>query len=448
MFDNLSERLNKAFQLLKGEGRINEVNIAETLKEIRKALLEADVNYKVAKDFTDKVKQKALGQDVITKVSPGQLLVKITHDELINLMGGVKEDVYLAANPTVILMAGLQGSGKTTFSAKLANFLKTKKSKQPLLIACDVYRPAAIDQLKILGEQINTEVFAIPDEKNPIKIAEQGIAYAKEKNYNTVIIDTAGRLSIDEEMMNEISLIKNKVQPHEILLVVDAMTGQDAVNTAKTFNERLNLSGVILSKMDGDTRGGAALSIKSIVNKPIKFISQGEKLDALDIFYPERMADRILGMGDIVTLVEKAQQEIDEEQAKKFAKKLSKNQLDFEDLLSQIRMMKKLGGVAGVASMLPGISNMAKNLSSEETEKMIKRTEAIILSMTLDERKKPDLINQSRKMRIAAGSGVNIQEVNRVVKMHDDMKKLAKLMNNKGAMSQIMKMFPGLNKLQ
>ncbi len=448
MFDNLSERLNKAFQLLKGESRINEVNIAETLKEIRKALLEADVNYKVAKDFTDKVKQKALGQDVITKVSPGQLLVKITHDELINLMGGVKEDVYLAANPTVILMAGLQGSGKTTFSAKLANFLKTKKSKQPLLIACDVYRPAAIDQLKILGEQINTEVFAIPDEKNPIKIAEQGIAYAKEKNYNTVIIDTAGRLSIDEEMMNEISLIKNKVQPHEILLVVDAMTGQDAVNTAKTFNERLNLSGVILSKMDGDTRGGAALSIKSIVNKPIKFISQGEKLDALDIFYPERMADRILGMGDIVTLVEKAQQEIDEEQAKKFAKKLSKNQLDFEDLLSQIRMMKKLGGVAGVASMLPGISNMAKNLSSEETEKMIKRTEAIILSMTLDERKKPDLINQSRKMRIAAGSGVNIQEVNRVVKMHDDMKKLAKLMNNKGAMSQIMKMFPGLNKLQ
>lgn len=448
MFESLTERLNKAFQFIKGENKINELNIAETLKEIRKALLDADVNYEVAKDFTERVKQKALGQEVVSsKITAGQLLVKITHDELVNLMGGTKEDINLTANPSIILMAGLQGSGKTTFSAKLANLLKTKRSKHPLLIACDVYRPAAIEQLKILGKQINVEVFSIENEKNPIKIAEKGIEYAKEKHYNAVIIDTAGRLSIDEEMMNEISLIKNKVNPHEILLVVDAMTGQDAVNTARIFNERLNITGVVLSKMDGDTRGGAVLSVKAVANKPIKFISQGEKLDALDVFYPDRMADRILGMGDIVTLVEKAQQEISEEEARKFARKMAKNQLDFEDMLTQIRMMRKLGGVASIASFMPGISGMAKNLNSEETEKMIKRTEAIILAMTPLERRKPEIINQSRKLRIANGSGTSIQEVNRVIKMHDEMKKLAKLMNNKGAMAQIMKMFPGLGKM-
>ena len=448
MFESLTERLNKAFQLIKGEHKINELNIAETLKEIRKALLDADVNYQVARDFTERVKQKALGQEVLSsKITAGQLLIKITHDELVQLMGTSKEDLELSVNPSIILMAGLQGSGKTTFSAKLAQFLKTKKSKHPLLIACDVYRPAAIDQLKILGQQISVEVFSIPNEKNPVKIAEKGIEYAKEKHYNVVIIDTAGRLSIDEEMMNEISLIKNKVQPHEILLVVDAMTGQDAVNTAKTFNERLNISGVVLSKMDGDTRGGAAISIKSVVQKPIKFISQGEKLDAIDIFYPDRMADRILGMGDIVSLVEKAQQEIDENEARKFAKKMAKNQLDFDDMLIQIRMIKKLGGISGLVSFMPGLSNMAKNLNNEETEKMIKHTEAIILSMTPSERRKPELINQSRKLRIANGSGTSIQEVNKVIKMYEEMKKLAKIMNNKGAMTQIMKMFPGLRKM-
>jgi signal recognition particle subunit SRP54 len=448
MFESLTERLNKAFQLVKGEHEINELNIAETLKEIRKALLEADVNYQVARDFTERVKQKALGQKVqSSKITAGQLLVKITHDELVQLMGGDKADLNLNTNPSVILMAGLQGSGKTTFSAKLANFLKTKKSKHPLLIACDVYRPAAIDQLKVLGQQINVEVFSIPDEKNPIKIAEKGIEYAKEKHYNVVIIDTAGRLSIDEEMMNEISLIKNKVQPNEILLVVDAMTGQDAVNTAKAFNDRLNLTGVVLSKMDGDTRGGAAISIKSVVQKPIKFISQGEKLDAIDVFYPDRMADRILGMGDIISLVEKAQQEIDETEARKFAKKMAKNQLDLEDMLTQIRMMKKLGGLGSIASFMPGLSSAAKNLNTEETEKLIKHTEAVILSMTPEERRKPEIINQSRKLRIAKGSGTSIQEVNRVIRMYEDMKKLAKLMTNKGAMAQIMKMFPGLGKL-
>jgi len=330
MFESLTERLNKAFQLVKGEHEINELNIAETLKEIRKALLEADVNYQVARDFTERVKQKALGQKVqSSKITAGQLLVKITHDELVQLMGGNEADLNLNTNPSVILMAGLQGSGKTTFSAKLAKFLKTKRSKHPLLIACDVYRPAAIDQLKVLGQQINVEVFSIPNEKNPVKIAEKGIEYAKEKHYNVVIIDTAGRLSIDEEMMNEISLIKNKVQPNEILLVVDAMTGQDAVNTAKAFNDRLNLTGVVLSKMDGDTRGGAAISIKSVVQKPIKFISQGEKLDAIDVFYPDRMADRILGMGDIISLVEKVQQEIDEREARKIAKKMAKKSIGF-----------------------------------------------------------------------------------------------------------------------
>lgn len=448
MFESLTERLNKAFQLVKGEHEINELNIAETLKEIRKALLEADVNYQVARDFTERVKQKALGQKVqSSKITAGQLLVKITHDELVQLMGGDKADLNLNTNPSVILMAGLQGSGKTTFSAKLANFLKTKKSKHPLLIACDVYRPAAIDQLKVLGQQINVEVFSIPDEKNPIKIAEKGIEYAKEKHYNVVIIDTAGRLSIDEEMMNEISLIKNKVQPNEILLVVDAMTGQDAVNTAKAFNDRLNLTGVVLSKMDGDTRGGAAISIKSVVQKPIKFISQGEKLDAIDVFYPDRMADRILGMGDIISLVEKAQQEIDETEARKFAKKMAKNQLDLEDMLTQIRMMKKLGGLGSIASFMPGLSSAAKNLNTEETEKLIKHTEAVILSMTPEERRKPEIINQARKLRIAKGSGTSIQEVNRVIRMYEDMKKLAKLMTNKGAMAQIMKVFPGLGKL-
>jgi signal recognition particle subunit SRP54 len=448
MFESLTERLNKAFQLVKGEHEINELNIAETLKEIRKALLEADVNYQVARDFTERVKQKALGQKVqSSKITAGQLLVKITHDELVQLMGGNEADLNLNTNPSVILMAGLQGSGKTTFSAKLAKFLKTKRSKHPLLIACDVYRPAAIDQLKVLGQQINVEVFSIPNEKNPIKIAEKGIEYAKEKHYNVVIIDTAGRLSIDEEMMNEISLIKNKVQPNEILLVVDAMTGQDAVNTAKAFNDRLNLTGVVLSKMDGDTRGGAAISIKSVVQKPIKFISQGEKLDAIDVFYPDRMADRILGMGDIISLVEKVQQEIDEKEARKIAKKMAKNQLDLEDLLTQIQMMKKLGGVGSIASFMPGLSSVAKNLNIEEAEKIIKHTEAVILSMTPEERRKPEIINQSRKLRIAKGSGTSIQEVNRVIRMYEDMKKLAKLMTNKGAMAQIMKMFPGLGKL-
>jgi signal recognition particle subunit SRP54 len=448
MFESLTERLNRAFQFIKGENKINELNIAETLKEIRRALLDADVNYEVAKDFTEKIRQKALGQEVISsKITAGQLLVKITHDELTALMGGSTEELNISANPSIILMAGLQGSGKTTFSAKLANFLKTKKSKHPLLIACDVYRPAAIDQLKILGQQINVEVFSIPNEKNPIKIAEKGIEYAKEKYFNVVIIDTAGRLSIDEEMMNEISLIKNKVQPHEILLVVDAMTGQDAVNTAKIFNERLNISGVVLSKMDGDTRGGAVLSIKAVTNKPIKFVSQGEKLDALDIFYPDRMADRILGMGDVVSLVEKIQQEISDEETRKIAKKMAKNQLDFEDMLAQIQMMKKLGGVATIASMMPGISSTLKNLNNEETEKKIKHIEAIILSMTPEERRKPQILNHSRKLRIAKGSGTNIQEVNRVIRMQEELKKLAKLLNNKGGLTQLMKMFPGLGKI-
>lgn len=448
MFENLTERLNKAFQLIKGENKINEINIAETLKEIRKALLDADVNYQVAREFTEKIKQKAIGQQVISsKITAGQLLVKITHDELVQLMGGSESTLQLQKNPSIVLMAGLQGSGKTTFSAKLAHFLKTKKSKHPLLIACDVYRPAAIEQLQILGQQIHVEVFSIPNEKNPIKIAEKGIEYAKEKHYNVVIIDTAGRLSIDEEMMNEISLIKQKVNPDETLLVVDAMTGQDAVNTARIFNEKLNITGVVLSKMDGDTRGGAAISIKAVVHKPIKFVSQGEKLDALDIFYPDRMADRILGMGDIVTLVEKAQQEIDEKEARDFARRMAKNQLDLNDVLKQIRMMRKLGGISSVMSLMPGFASTLKNLNTEETEKMINRTEAIILAMTPEERQKPQIINQSRKMRIAKGSGTSIQEVNRVIKMYEDMKKMAKLLSNKGAMAQLMKMFPGLGKM-
>jgi signal recognition particle subunit SRP54 len=441
MFDNLSDKLERALKTLKGQGKITEINVAETLKEVRKALLDADVNYKVAKTFTDTIKEKALGQNVLTAVSPSQLLVKITHDELTQLMGGQMEEIFLGGNPTIILMSGLQGSGKTTFTGKLANFLKTKKGKKPLLVACDVYRPAAIDQLHVLGEQIGVDVFSNRDEKNPIKIAEAAIKQAKENGNSIVLIDTAGRLAVDEQMMNEIADLKAAIKPNEILFVVDSMTGQDAVNTAKAFNDRLDFDGVVLTKLDGDTRGGAALSIKSVVNKPIKFIGTGEKMEALDIFYPERMADRILGMGDVVSLVERAQEQFNEEEARKLSKKIAKNQFDFNDFLGQLQQIKKMGNIKDLVGMIPGVGKAMKD--AEINDDAFKGIEAIIGSMTPKERSNPDLINGSRRQRIAKGSGQTIQEVNKLLKQFEDTRKMMRMMGDKNQMAKLMRNMPG-----
>ncbi len=436
MFDSLSEKLERAFKMLKGQGKITEINISETLKEIRRALIDADVNYKIAKDFTERVKEKAIGRSVLTAVSPGQLMVKICHEELADLMGNQESTVALTANPTIILMSGLQGSGKTTFSAKLANYFKNKKGKKPLLVACDVYRPAAIQQLKTLGGQLEVEVYSDENEKNPVKIAQAAIKQARLNENTVVIIDTAGRLAVDEQMMNEIAELKKVINPQEILFVVDSMTGQDAVNTAKAFNDRLDFNGVVLTKLDGDTRGGAALSIKSVVNKPIKFVGTGEKPDAMDVFYPARMADRILGMGDIVSFVEKAQEQFDVEEAKKLQKKIAKNQFDFNDFLAQLQQIKKMGGVKDIASMLPGMGNSIKE--GDIDEKSFKQTEAIIQSMTPEERAKPETINGSRRKRLASGSGTNIQDVNRLIKQFEDMQKMMKMFSNKSAMAGLM----------
>ncbi len=441
MFENLSDKLERAMKNLKGQGKITEINVAETLKEVRKALLDADVNYKVAKTFTDTVKEKALGQNVLTAVSPSQLLVKITHDELTLLMGGQMEEIFLGGNPTIILMSGLQGSGKTTFTGKLANFLKTKKGKKPLLVACDVYRPAAIDQLHVLGEQIGVDVFSNKEEKDPIKIAEAAIKQAKENGNSIVLIDTAGRLAVDEQMMTEIADLKKAIKPNEILFVVDAMTGQDAVNTAKAFNDRLDFDGVVLTKLDGDTRGGAALSIKSVVNKPIKFIGTGEKMEALDIFYPERMADRILGMGDVVTLVERAQEQFNEEEARKLSKKIAKNQFDFNDFLSQLQQIKKMGNIKDLVGMIPGVGKAMKD--AEINDDAFKGIEAIIGSMTPKERTQPEIINGSRRQRISKGSGQTIQEVNKLLKQFEDTRKMMRMMGDKNQMAKLMKNMPG-----
>jgi len=432
MFENLSDKLERSFKLLKGEGRITEINVAETLKEVRRALLDADVNYKIAKTFTDTVKEKALGQNVLKSVKPSQMLVKIVHDELASLMGGERTDINLKGNPTVILMSGLQGSGKTTFSAKLANYLTTKKGRTVLMAACDVYRPAAIVQLKVLGEQINVPVYSEDGNQNAVKIAQNAIKEAKLKGINTVIIDTAGRLAIDELMMKEIAAIKSAVSPEEILFVVDSMTGQDAVNTAKEFNDRLDFNGVVLTKLDGDTRGGAALSIKSIVNKPIKFVGTGEKIEALDVFHPERMADRILGMGDIVSLVERAEEQYDVEEARKLQKKIAKNQFSFDDFLSQIQQIKKMGNIKDLASMIPGVGKALKNVDIDDDA--FKSIEAIIHSMTPDERANPAIINGNRRKRIATGSGTDIQEVNKLIKQFDETRRMMKMFsggNNK-----------------
>jgi len=437
MFDSLSEKLDKALHNLKGHGSITEVNVAETLKDVRRALLDADVNFKIAKEFTNSVKEKALGQNVLTTLQPGQLMVKLVKDELTELMGGAAEGLNLQGNPTVILMSGLQGSGKTTFSGKLAQFLKTKKSKQPLLVACDVYRPAAINQLHVVGDQIGVPVFSAPDEKDPVKIAQAAIAHAKANGNNAVIVDTAGRLAVDEAMMDEIARIHAAVQPQETLFVVDAMTGQDAVNTAKAFNDRLNFDGVILTKLDGDTRGGAALSIRSVVDKPIKFIGTGEKMDALDIFYPERMADRILGMGDVVSLVERAQEQFDEEAARKIQKKIAKNQFGFDDFLNQIQQVKKMGNMKDLMGMIPGMGKALKGVDIDDDA--FKHIEAMIHSMTPKERANPKLINGSRKKRIAMGSGTDINEVNKLIKQFDQMSKMMKMMQG-GAGKKMMQM--------
>lgn len=424
MFDNLSERLERSFKILKGEGKITEINVAETLKDVRRALLDADVNYKVAKQFTDTVKVKALGQNVLTAVKPSQLMVKIVHDELTTLMGGETAEIDLNGRPAVILMAGLQGSGKTTFSGKLARMLKTKRNRKPLLVACDVYRPAAIDQLKVLADQIGVPMYTEPGSKDPVQIAQHAIQEAKAKGQDTVIIDTAGRLAVDEQMMQEIAAIKQAVQPQEILFVVDSMTGQDAVNTAKEFNDRLDFTGVILTKLDGDTRGGAALSIRTVVNKPIKFIGTGEKLEAIDQFHPARMADRILGMGDIVSLVERAQEQYDEEEAKRLQKKIQKNQFDFNDFMSQIQQIKKMGNLKELASMIPGVGKVIKDVDIDDNA--FKSIEAIINSMTPKERTHPEILNGSRRQRIARGSGTNLQEVNRLLKQFDETRKMMK----------------------
>ncbi len=430
MFDNLSEKLDKALHVLKGHGSITEVNVAETLKEVRRALLDADVNFKIAKEFTNTVKEKALGQNVLTTLQPGQLMVKLVKDELTELMGGDAEGINLSGNPSVILMSGLQGSGKTTFSGKLANYLKTKKSKKPLLVACDVYRPAAINQLHVVGDQIGVEVFSDEGNKNPVQIAQNAIAHAKQNGFNVVIIDTAGRLAVDEEMMNEIANVHKAVNPQETLFVVDAMTGQDAVNTAKAFNDRLNFDGVILTKLDGDTRGGAAISIKSVVNKPIKFIGTGEKMDAIDVFYPNRMADRILGMGDVVSLVERAQEQYDEEEARKIQKKIAKNQFGFDDFLSQIQQIKKMGSMKDLVGMIPGAGKALKDVDIDDDS--FKGIEAIIHSMTPEERSTPTIINTNRKKRIAKGSGTTVQEVNQLMKQFNQMSKMMKMMQGSG----------------
>jgi len=425
MFDNLNERLERSFKILKGQGRITEINVAETVKDIRRALLDADVNYKIAKNFTDEVKTKALGADVLNAVNPGQMMTKIVHDELAILMGGQKSDINLIGNPSIILIAGLQGSGKTTFAAKLGNLLKSKKGKNPVLTAGDVYRPAAIEQLKVLGESISVPVYTEEGNNDPVKIAKNSIKFAKQQGHDLVIIDTAGRLAVDEEMMKEISSVKKAVNPHEILFVVDSMTGQDAVNTAKEFNDRLDFDGVVLTKLDGDTRGGAALSIRSVVDKPIKFIGTGEKMEALDVFHPERMADRILGMGDIVSLVEKAQEQFDADEARKLHKKIAKNQFNFNDFISQIKQIKKMGNIKDIAGMIPGVGKALKNIDLDDDA--FKGIEAIICSMTPDEKENPALLNGSRRKRIALGSGSDIQEVNRLIKQFEDTRKMMRM---------------------
>ncbi len=447
MFENLSERLERSFKILKGEGKITEINVAETLKDVRRALLDADVNFKVAKSFTDRVKQKAMGQNVLTSVKPGQLMVKIVHDELAELMGGKATDLKLQSRPSVILMAGLNGAGKTTLSGKLALYLKTKKSRKPLLVACDVYRPAAVEQLRVLAEQIDVPIYMNLEEKDPVKIAREGVQEAKAKGFDTVIVDTAGRLAVDEELMTEIANIKQAISPDDTLFVVDSMTGQDAVNTAKEFNDRLDYEGVVLTKLDGDTRGGAALSIRTVVDKPIMFVGTGEKMEALDVFHPERMADRILGMGDIVSLVERAQEQFDEKEALKLQRKIQKNQFDFNDFLAQIQQIKKMGNLKDLASMIPGVGKALKDVEIDDNA--FKGIEAIILSMTPKERQHPEVLNMSRKTRIAKGSGTTIQEVNRLVKQFDQTRKMMKLVTGTkmGKMMAHMPKMPGMPKM-
>ena len=449
MFENLSDRLERSFKILKGEGKITEINVAETLKDVRRALLDADVNYKVAKTFTDTVKKKALGMNVLTAVKPSQLMVKIVHDELAELMGGEAAELNLNGRPSIILMSGLQGSGKTTFSGKLANMLKNKQHKKPLLVACDVYRPAAIEQLKVVGEQIGVQVYSEPESKDVVSIANNAIREAKAKSYDVVIVDTAGRLAVDEEMMNEIETLKNAINPNETLFVVDSMTGQDAVNTAKEFNDRLDFDGVVLTKLDGDTRGGAALSIRTVVTKPIKFVGTGEKMEAIDVFHPSRMADRILGMGDIVSLVERAQEQFDEEEARRLQKKIQKNKFDFNDFLGQIEQIKKMGNLKDLAAMIPGVGKAIKDVDIDDNA--FKGIEAIIKSMTPKERTNPEILNQSRRMRIAKGSGTNIQEVNRLIKQFDQTRKMMKMvtgtnMAKMAGMMSKMKGMPGMPK--
>ena len=443
MFENLSDRLERSFKILKGEGKITEINVAETLKDVRRALLDADVNYKVAKTFTDTVKQKALGMNVLTAIKPGQLMVKLVHDELAELMGGDTAELNLVQKPAIILMSGLQGSGKTTFSGKLANMLKKKKHRRPLLVACDVYRPAAIQQLHVVGEQVAVPVWSEPESKDVVSIARNALQEARTKGYDTVIVDTAGRLAVDEEMMDEIERLKNALQPDETLFVVDSMTGQDAVNTAKEFNDRLDFDGVVLTKLDGDTRGGAALSIRTVVTKPIKFIGTGEKMEAIDVFHPSRMADRILGMGDVVSLVERAQEQFDEEEAKRLEKKLRKNQFDFNDFMGQIQQIKKMGNIKDLASMIPGVGKQIKDLDIDDDA--FKGIEAIINSMTPYERSHPDVLNQSRRMRIAKGSGTKVEEVNRLLKQFEQTRKMMKMVAG-GGMGGMMRGMRGMRR--
>jgi signal recognition particle subunit SRP54 len=442
MFENLTGKFERAFKVLKGQGQITEINVAETLKEVRRALLDADVNFKTAKEFTNTVKEKAIGRDVLTAVSPSQLMIKICHEELIELMGGNEVEVNLKGNPAIILMSGLQGSGKTTFTGKLGNYLTKKKGRKVLLVACDVYRPAAIDQLHVLGEQLGIEVYSNKEEKDPVKIAQAAIQHARDKAISTVIVDTAGRLAVDEQMMDEIYRVKEAIKPSETLFVVDSMTGQDAVNTAKAFDEKINFDGVVLTKLDGDTRGGAALSIKSVVNKPIKFVGTGEKMEAIDVFYPARMADRILGMGDVVSLVELAQEHYDEQEARKLQKKISKNQFDFNDFLAQLQQVKKMGNVKDLMGMIPGMGKAIKDVDIQDDA--FKHIEAIITSMTPAERANPDIINNQRKGRIAKGSGTDVVEVNKLLKQFNDTKKMMKLMSNPKGMAQLMKQMKGM----
>ncbi len=441
MFENLTDKFDRAFKVLKGEGQITEINVAETLKEVRRALLDADVNFKTAKDFTNEVKEKAMGRQVLTAVKPGQLLIKITHESLVELMGGQAQEINLKGTPAVVLMSGLQGSGKTPFSGKLANHLKTKKGKKVLLVACDVYRPAAIDQLHVVGEQIGVEVYSNRDEKDPVKISKAAIEHARSNGFNVVIVDTAGRLAIDEQMMAEIAAVKSAIQPSETLFVVDSMTGQDAVNTAKAFNERLNFDGVVLTKLDGDTRGGAAISIKSVVNKPIKFVGTGEKMDAIDVFYPERMADRILGMGDVVSLVERAQENFDEEKARKLQKKIARNEFNFDDYLEQIQQIKKMGSMKDLMGMIPGMGKAIKNMEIDDDA--FKSIESMIHSMTPKERQNYKILDNSRRKRIASGSGTTVQDVNKFIKQFEETRKMMHLMSNKNNMANMMRQLGG-----